>query len=276
MARFSVVIPAHNEETVLARCLAPLADAARDGTAEVVVAANGCTDRTVEVASAFAGVTVLDLPVGNKSRALNAADASAVAFPRIYLDADIVLDRAAFDALVAGLPDEPPRVAAPRVRFALEGRPWAVRAFYAAYERLPYVRDGLTGLGVFGLSRSGRARFAEFPDVTADDLFVQRLFGPAERVVLQDATFSVEVPHTLRALVAVRTRTAFGSAELANTRADEFAASTKETVWALLRMTLRTPRLLPAASVYIVVTVAARLRARGSQRSTWHRDTTTR
>jgi glycosyltransferase involved in cell wall biosynthesis len=275
-AAFSVVIPAHNEERVIGRCLNAFVPGLAAGEAEVVVVPNGCTDRTAEIAAAYPGVTVVDLPVGSKPAALNAGDEAATALPRVYLDADIVISPATLRALVAALREGRPRVAAPSVRFALDGRPWAVRAFYAAYQRLPYVSEGLTGLGVFALSAEGRARFGRFPDVTADDLFVQRLFGADERVVLHNASFAVEVPRTLRALIAVRTRTAFGSAELAKTQGNEFAASTKETVWALLRMTARAPHLLPAAVVYVAVTVAARLRARRARPNVWQRDATTR
>ena len=67
------------------------------------MAANGCTDDTVARARAFPGVTVLDLPTPGKVDALNAADAAATAFPRIYLDADIELREGALKGLVDAL-----------------------------------------------------------------------------------------------------------------------------------------------------------------------------
>ena len=90
--RASVIIPAHDEGGVIDRCLEALDEDARAGRLEVVVAANGCTDDTVERARRHTGVQVLDLPAPSKVQAINAADAVATAFPRIYLDADIVLD----------------------------------------------------------------------------------------------------------------------------------------------------------------------------------------
>ena len=48
----SVIIPADNEEAVIARGLDALLDGL-DGDWEVVVVGNGCTDRTIEVASRF-------------------------------------------------------------------------------------------------------------------------------------------------------------------------------------------------------------------------------
>ena len=51
--KFSVIIPAHNEEKVLGRCLDALLADSRPGEMEIVVAANGCTDRTVEIARGY-------------------------------------------------------------------------------------------------------------------------------------------------------------------------------------------------------------------------------
>ena len=42
----SVVIPAHNEETVIGRCLAALFAGAGEGELDVVVVCNGCRDGT--------------------------------------------------------------------------------------------------------------------------------------------------------------------------------------------------------------------------------------
>jgi glycosyltransferase involved in cell wall biosynthesis len=255
---FSVVIPAHDEQQVIAACLGFVGEL-DPGEAEVVVVANGCSDRTAETAAQVAGVRVVSLAQGGKAGALNAGDRAVTVFPRIYLDADIVLGapvlRALRDAL-AGAGDD---IAAPRVQFDLSGRPWPVRAFYALSER-------------------GRSRFEQFPTITADDLFVQRLFAPEERTVLPDASFPVATPRTLRDLLAVRTRTAYGNRELRETLTDraEFAGSTSSTVRELARAVLR-GRLAPwSAAVYVLVTTEARRRSRRLAAGTWLRDSSTR
>lgn len=275
-ARCSVVVPARDEENVLAACLA-FVGGLEPGEAEVVVVANGCTDRTAEVARAVPGVTVLDLPAGDKTAALNAGDAVATAFPRVYLDADVRLDAGAVRRLAEVTGGPLPVVAAPRPRFDVEGRPRVVRAFYDAYQRLPYASEGLVGRGVYALSETGRSRFGAFPPITADDLFVQRLFRPDERVVLTDVAFTVAVPRTLRDLLAVRTRAAFGSRELAGAYPErDFARTTSGTVHALLALARRDPRLWPQVAVYVAVTLEARRRARGSRGGLWHRDLSSR
>ena len=58
----AVIIPAHNEASVIGRALFPLAPLAAGDHVQVIVACNGCTDNTAELARRFQGVTVLDLP----------------------------------------------------------------------------------------------------------------------------------------------------------------------------------------------------------------------
>lgn len=292
----SVVIPAYNEGRVLRRCL----DALRgvDGLdLEIVVAANGCTDDTVEIARSVPGVTVLEVPVASKAAALNAGDAAATTFPRIFLDADIVLGPGALSALVEALDVPAPLIAAPEVRFVTTGCSPAVRLFYSAYEETPYIRSGLVGLGVYGMSEAGRARFGAFPDLQADDLFVQCLFAPAERVTTA-GHFDVQAPRDLANLLRVRTRIARGNVALAqdspalpsgapeglgqddragdSVAAPDFSASTGSTLSALARAARSRPALVPAVATYVGVVTAARFRARRENASTWHRDESTR
>ncbi len=88
----SVLIPAHNEAAVIVRCLDALFDGVEPGRLEVVVACNGCTDDTARLArSAGHAVSVVELPQASKAGALRAGEQMLTVFPRLYLDADIVL-----------------------------------------------------------------------------------------------------------------------------------------------------------------------------------------
>ncbi len=273
----SVVIPAFNEGRVIGRCLQALQDSGIP--AEIIVAANGCQDDTVAVARRFSGVTVIDIPLPGKSNALTTGDAAASAFPRIYLDADIVLGPGALEGMIAALSGEEAKVAAPQVTFDTTGASWPVREYYRLYEQTPYVRSGLAGLGVYGISRAGRARFGDFPALQADDLFIQRLFRPDERVT-SPGWVRVSTPRTLGNLLQVRTRVARGNAELAASSADlppgDYSATTGSTLSAIARLALTRPRVLPGAVIYLGVVLAARLRARRSAPGTWNRDESTR
>ena len=287
---FAVVIPAHDEESVIGRCLRFAAEL-EPGEAEIVVVANGCQDATARAAARAPGVTVVEVPAAGKAAALNAGDRASSAFPRIYLDADIEVDVGALRSMRDRLVPDRPLVCAPAVRFRTEGRPWTVRAFYRIYAGLPYASENLVGLGIYGVSAAGRRRFGSFPPVTNDDRFVQQLFSPQERVMLRHEEFGVETPRTLAALVAVRTRVAAGNAELASLTGpaglpdDVGHRSTGgSTLEALARMVARRPYLLPHATVYAGVVAVARWRSRAGSSTgrhtqtevRWLRDNTTR
>lgn len=67
-APFTVIIPAHNEEAVIGRCLQTvLHDAPTAYPFEIIVAANGCTDRTAELAAVSApDARILEIAEGSK------------------------------------------------------------------------------------------------------------------------------------------------------------------------------------------------------------------
>jgi glycosyltransferase involved in cell wall biosynthesis len=270
---FSVVIPAHDEEHGIGRCLAALTDGALAGELEVVVVANGCHDATAEAArAAWPAATVVELTQASKIAALNAGDAVAQAFPRIYLDADIELSlrsaRAVADALRAG----PALCAAPAARFELGGRPWAIRAFYRVWQQLPYLQDGMVGSGVYGLSEAGRARFGAFPDLTADDQFVLELFSGDERRTVACDPFVVHTPSSLSGLYRMRRRVYRGNRELHRQAAQPATGRRR----ALVSLVARDPSLLPAVVVYAAVNQLAELAGRSQGDRGWERDDSAR
>ena len=77
----SVVIAAHNEESVIGRCLDALLSGAERDEFDVTVVANGCTDATAAVAARRAGVRVVTLDTASKPAALNAGDGVASGLP---------------------------------------------------------------------------------------------------------------------------------------------------------------------------------------------------
>ena len=278
----SVVIAAHNEEYVIGDCLRSIADQDYGGDVQVVVSANGCTDRTAEVARG-AGAEVIDRPDPGKPAALNAGDAVATSFPRIYLDADITLPPNALSAFLTRLgPEAGHLVVVPRRRLETAGRPWPVRAYFAINERLPVFRTGLFGRGVIVLSQEGRARFSEFPSLIADDLFLDSLFTENERAVAGEVEITVEAPHTTRDLLRRLERVRRGNAELraAGPGGDQAGTVRRPQRWAWLTdVVLPHPRLLPAAIAYVSLSLAAatlaRRRVRDASRG-WGRDESTR
>ncbi len=65
--------------------------------------ANGCTDRTAEVARSFGGVRVVEIDTPSKTAALNAADEIATGDVRVYMDADVPADAGLIRRLAAAV-----------------------------------------------------------------------------------------------------------------------------------------------------------------------------
>ena len=277
--RCSVVIPAHNEAAVIARCLEALAPAGATGEAEVIVVCNGCRDDTAARARAAAPwARVLETSVASKSNALNLGDDAAGFFPRVYVDADVVLSAASLELIVEELASGRSLAAAPRAGLNLQGASWAVRAFYAVDSRLPWAKQGIGGTGVYALSREGRGRFARFPAITADDSFVRLQFAPGERRMVERAESVVTPPRRLRELIAIKGRSHLGKYELEAAYPELCQNGGFSNRDALLRMACN-PLRLPALAVYAYVKLMARRWARWRLRQgpgEWVRDESSR
>lgn len=275
----TVVVPAHNEASVIADNLRAILGDSGDNGIEIVVAANGCIDDTASVArSVSPRVTVIEIAEGSKIAALNAADRLVETFPVAYVDADVTVSGEALLALADAFDGNPDIMAgAPTLRVDLSRSDWLVKQYYRVWELSEYRRQAHIGSGLYMITERGRRRFAEFPPVIADDLFVLRLFQPHERLVLPEHEFTVSAPATFRAHVKRSTRIAAGNLELAEL---DSVASAPSGTRALLRRLARKPDLWPAFPVYVVGHLLPRLRASRSRRLgtpvAWNRDDTTR
>ena len=274
----SVIIAAHNEEALIGRCLDALRDQRTAAALQIIVSANGCTDRTAEVA-ASRGATVIDRSESGKAGALNAAERIATSFPRVYLDADIVVPPDAIEQVLAVLSASPEILAVvPRRRINVQGRPSAVRAYFAINERLPAFRYGLFGRGMITLSEAGRSRFTEFPLMIADDLFIDSVFCAEEKAEAADVEVLVEAPYSTRSLLARLVRVRRGNIQMraASASGEVQVAVRPADRWAWFRdVVLAEPRLALAAGPYLAMTLLAGALARRPATG-WGRDGSTR
>jgi hypothetical protein len=116
----------------------------------------------------------------------------------------------------------------------------------------------------------------------ADDLFANRLFGPAERCLAQDATFVVRPPRTLRSLLNIRTRAYTGNLEYARAVQSGEVQGTGTNGIRLRSYlpALNSPRMWPALAVFLTVTATAKVRAHWrhsvARSNRWDRDETAR
>jgi glycosyltransferase involved in cell wall biosynthesis len=273
----SVVISAYNEATVIGRGLGRLHDSL--GTdIEVIVVCNGCTDGTADaVRRTGHAVRVIELGVASKAKALRAADDAATAFPRVYLDADVLVSGKTIRAVVRHLRRPGALAARPPLVYDTSSGSWVVRRFYRARARLPAVMGSLWGAGLYALSAEGHARLGVFPHVVADDLFVDRLFRPDEIDVVAADPVVVVAPATTSGLLASLRRVVRGNRDLRALPAHG-RPLTAGTVRDLVRLARRGPAESLDALVYASLVMSARVLARRRRRAPhrWERDETTR
>lgn len=284
--RFTVVIPAHNEEAVIARCLQTLlADAPAGHQTEVIVVANGCTDNTVEVArQAAPQAIVLDLEQGSKSLALNAGHERASHYPRVFLDADIRCDYASLAALAEALRQPGAMAASPALRMDLSRSSGAIRSYYKVWMTQPYVTRNMVGSGCYGLSQAAHERIGPFPPITGDDIWVHSRFPEEERTsVREDADgkpvfFTVSPPLTARDQVRVETRRRLGNEEMKRLYPSPHYSGSNNA--GDLRLALDGGASLFDVATYLAIKLVARIRmifmARPDGQIVWERDTAAR
>lgn len=264
----SVIIPANNEQALLGDCLTSLmASDAPACPVEIVVVANGCTDRTAEIAQGFVAqaaargwrMQVLDLTQGGKMRALNAGDEAAHLPWRAYLDADVTVAPGLLNQLCHALDGPKARYASGTLRIKAQGT--ISKAYAATYRRVPFMSHGVPGCGLFAVNAAGRARWGKFPDIISDDTYVRLLFRPDERVAVS-ATYDWPIVEGFRALVKVRRRQDRGVRQVAALYPDLMENEDKARLgWrGMVHLAVRNPL---GFAVYSGVALAVRLADRG-------------
>lgn len=274
----SVVIPAHNEAATVGRLLNALTQDATDAL-DITVVCNGCTDDTATKAQDVgANIRVVETATASKRAAQTLGDTLTTVFPRLYVDADVVIGAADVRRLLAPLVAGDALATAPRRRIDLTNASLLVRAYYSVWERLPQVQTGLFGRGVIALSREGYERVRCLPTALSDDLIMSEAFAPEERSVISAAEVVIQPPRTARDLVLRRERVATG-----NVQADRLglrAPASRTSMRDLARLVREEPRLSGPVLAFLAVGAAARIRSARSVRSgdftSWRRDDSSR
>lgn len=271
----SIVIPAHNEAAVISRCLGALLSDFRPGELEVVVACNGCTDGTADIVrSSGYDVRVVETETASKPAALRAAEEVLTALPRIYLDADVILTSVAARRVLEYLHENAALAARPPIEYDARRSSLLVRSYYRARVRVPSVMNAVWGAGAYGLSAVGRARFGEYPDVVADDLFVDQHFEPAEIKIVDAPPVVVKAPRRTADLLRILRRTYQGNGEnrLVSERPARQPETTPSTVRDLALLAMAGPAAAVDAALYAALAVFARLTLLVAAPDRWERD----
>lgn len=274
----SVIIPAHNEAGVISRCLDALLVGFEPGELDVVVACNGCTDGTADVVRSYGHpVRITEVDAASKPAALRAADKVTTAFPRLYLDADVVLTSASARQVLEHLRTGAALAARPPIKYDTERSTLFVRSYYRARASVPAVMGSLWGAGVYGLSEAGRARFGHYPDVVADDLFVDQQFSRAEIEIVKSPPVVVNAPRRTADLLRILRRTYQGNSEnRALGGSVTNSTTTPSTLRDLARLVFGRPAKAVDAGIYLALAALARLTLAIAAPGQWERDNSSR
>ncbi len=274
----TVVIPAHNEASLIGENLRNIITGVSPGELETIVVCNGCTDNTAQVAQSVSPeIRVVEISTASKIAALNAGDKIATTFPRIYIDADISLSTGGVRALATALDTSQPRVAIATLHNNVERSSALVRSYYRAWERTPFRQGPGAICGMYAVNKSGRDRWGEFPDVIADDGFVMSHFAANERITVSEHRYSHAAPRTIRSVFEVRRRVYRGGNQLSALRPTESPFDARRSMFGVIRQ-IRSRRDVVDAVVYFAVNAAAKLAERFATTANpaWNRDDSSR
>lgn len=273
-----IIVPAHNEERTLTRLLEALCGDS-DLEAEILVVCNGCTDDTAGVARSFAPLTTtFEIATPSKRVAMKLGDDQASRYPRVFVDADVVISIADVGRLVTVLGSGQVLACAPERRISRSGVGRAVRWYYDIWERLPAVQAGLFGRGVVAVSAAGMARIRQLPPMMSDDLVISEAFGVEERAIVDASHVTIYPPKKFGDLLRRRIRVNTGNheAEIAGLRSSESKTSMRSLVDIAREDPRSLPKIVVFGSVWLLAKMGSRYAIRRGDYSTWKRDESSR
>lgn len=197
----SLIIPAYNEERVI---VAKLQNALKinypHDLLEIIVASDGSTDRTVDLASNFIsdGVKILELEPHGKASAINSAVTQSRGEVLCLCDANVLFHPDALKNMVRHFSDPQIGAVSGNVRLASEQSDFeAGETTYYRFERLIYQGESILGsmIGVDGgMYVMRRDLFVDLPPHTlVDDLMnAMRVIRQGKRVVYEPSALAWE------------------------------------------------------------------------------------
>ncbi len=272
----TVIVPAHNEASVIRRCLDSIIG--QEGLDTLIVACNGCTDDTAAIVrKEYPQAICLDITTPSKVNALNEAEKHIRSWPVFYIDADTRLSANTIADISNAMQDGFTLLAAPEPVIDTTQSSWLVKQFYHVWLQLPYIRDGVVATCSYVISETGHQRFTHFPNIINDDGFVRCQFDRTERRNIPGTQVFITAPHNLASLIKIKTRARLGNMQLA---ASGLCTCKEQKPYSrILRDRLLSKEFIAVLSYLAIVTVI-RLRAAWQYRNVstyrWEKDQTSR
>jgi glycosyltransferase involved in cell wall biosynthesis len=226
VTRLSIAVLAHEEEGSIARMLASVVRqtawrARRAEDRELVVYANGCRDRTAEVARRFAeanpGVRVVETAERGKSQAWNAVRGELRRDVEwwIFADADVLLDWRAVERLLAEGARSPSAsvvssMTVASARYVPLSHRGCLESSRIESERWKDPRR-MVSARLYAIRREIAEAITLPPGLLNEDLFLTRLLGSERIVRCRGARVIAREPAGLGDIVRYQVRTRIGS-----------------------------------------------------------------
>lgn len=272
---FSVIVPVFNEASVLRAFVDRLRSGLPATGIEVIFACNGCTDSSADLLRAVDDPRFHVLVLGQacKSAAIRAAESIASLLPRFYVDADVLVEGRTLAALAGLLRDERFELVSPRVVYDETGMSSAAARIHRVWHSLPHVVEEGHHY-VLGVSKIGRSRWGEFPDLLGDDSFIQSCVPRERCMIVQDMVVTTRPARTFWSFVRVRERWLRGADEMRRSGIEP--TRTRGQRRDLLRRSLNGEALDVMAYLAARITASALAVVRSRSAKRWYHDRTTR
>ncbi|HIP81628.1 MAG TPA: glycosyltransferase [Leucothrix mucor] len=276
----TVIVPAHNEASVIEDCLNSIIN--QKGVDDIIVPCNGCTDNTVEIVTTkFPSVICLDIEKPSKTNALNVAEDKAkeigVNYPIFYIDADTQLSDNCIATITEKMQGSETLLSAPTPIINTSKSSWLVQKYYQVWTKLPYIKEGVIATCSFIISEQGRSRFTRFADVIGDDGFVRCHFKNKEISNIAGTEIYITAPKDIYSLIKIKTRARLGNMELIATK--QCPVQEAKHYGNVMKSRLFSREFIPT-SIYILIALFIRVRAKAQFKKLdtyqWEKDVSSR
>ncbi|MDT0602794.1 glycosyltransferase [Thalassotalea castellviae] len=225
--KFSIIIPAYNEEVLIVKTLSSLLEDNTLHTIELVVVCNACQDNTHTRTISFLKENELSLQQKNinflvfetdkasKTNALNLGVSNSKSSIKVLMDADIEISGKDINTLVTELKDSHLKAISPKIKFSFNKSDFLVRQYYRVAS-LSFYNINHRLSNVIALSETGIKQITPLPEIIADDEYIRRQFLPSEVAVSQQCALVFTCAKNLSNLLQVLTRVERGNVQLNN------------------------------------------------------------